>query len=81
MPDTIVVPDDRIVVLAAKGTARRVVRLRDVEIPDLWHIACALRKDRRYGPSAADAVLACWYLAHDLKRNLAGDIGPLPPGR
>ncbi len=39
------------------------------EIPDLWHIAMGLSPGR-----AREAVLETWHLAHDLKKNLAGDV-------
>jgi len=63
------------VVLAPRGRARRVVRLRDVVIPDLWQLAQRLRRDKKYGAGAAEAVLAVWTLAHDLRDNLAGNVG------
>ena len=42
---------------------------KTVEIPDLWHLAMALR-DWGMEPASA-AVLETWHLAHDLKKALA----------
>jgi hypothetical protein len=52
------------VTLSKGGTAERTVEVVKIEIPSLWHIAQRL-------PSGDRAeVLACWHLAHDLKREL-----------
>tara|TARA_R110000751_G_C13407630_1_gene438548 strand:- start:148 stop:333 length:186 start_codon:yes stop_codon:yes gene_type:complete len=42
---------------------------QDRQIPDLWHLAMAL-KDWGMEPASA-AVLETWHLAHDLKKALA----------
>lgn len=41
---------------------------RLIEIPDLWHLAMALR-DWGMEPASA-AVLETWHLAHDMKKTL-----------
>jgi len=46
------------------GTARREVAVKDIQIPDLWHIAKSVDDEGR--KSAAEAVLECWHLCHDL---------------
>lgn len=56
------------VILAPNGAARHEVELSEIEVPDLWHIASALRDEHK--PRAANAVLECWHLAQDLIWNL-----------
>lgn len=52
------------ITLGKGGMAEKTVDINHVEIPDLWHIAMSL-------PKAQQAmVLSCWYLAHDMKREL-----------
>lgn len=77
---------DRKVVLSPKGTNRREVALKDIHIPDLWHVYLALKDDPYFSDkvlgvyedgspkSVADAVLECWHLTKDLYANLAGDV-------
>ena len=57
---------DRILTItrAPKGTAREVVPLTQVQVPDLWHLAQDLPARKR------DMVLETWYLAHDLLTEL-----------
>lgn len=76
---------DREVILAPKGLNRKVVKLKDVVIPDLWHVYAALKEHPGFKNAylgmdengkrmkVADAVLRCWDLARDFKLNLAGD--------
>ena len=52
------------VVLAKGGTDERIVEVREIVIPDLWHIANRLPADER------DAVLETWHLAHNLLDHL-----------
>ena len=61
----------------------RTVEVSKITIPDLWHVAMALKdmgdKEPRfggaYGMSASEAVLECWHLCHDLKRAIeTGEI-------
>jgi hypothetical protein len=49
---------------AKGGTAERLVPIDEITIPDLWHLAMGLDKQRR------DDVLECWHLAHDLLNTL-----------
>lgn len=81
---------DRTVILSPKGTNRREVRLKDIQIPDLWHLYLALSEDTYFAnmrlgvredgspKSVADAVLDCWHLTKDLYLNLAGDVDAEP---
>jgi hypothetical protein len=50
------------------GEGRTEVDIEEVIIPDLWHIAMALPEHQK------KPVLEVWNLAHDLKRNIMGDI-------
>jgi hypothetical protein len=69
------------IIRAPEGSARCVVALDDVQVPDLWHIAQAVHDkiDRTttigriglFKPS--DAILECWHLCHDLLNTLRGD--------
>lgn len=61
-----------IVIRAPKGTARRIVPLGQVRVPDLRHVIEYLK---RHGhEEAANEVLTCWHLTHDLLANLKGDV-------
>jgi len=59
------------------GTAEREEIISQIQVPDLWKIA-ELFQDKAnaiYLPTAArkaaaDAILECWHLAHDMKRHL-----------
>ena len=66
------------IVRAPKGTARKVVPLSEVRVPDLWHLYEALSEQAEktsmelrpaYKAQAAMAV-ECWHLAIDLLENL-----------
>lgn len=69
------------IIRAPRGQARRVVKVSDIEIPDLWHIsgyldneakACEARDPRQAEVlrKAADDVREVWHLAHDLLENI-----------
>lgn len=66
------------------GENRRRVELSTVTVPDLWHIAIALKEGRgRNIPQAAqvragDAILEAWHLAHDLLENLRAEKAGKP---
>ena len=59
------------------GSAEREEIISQIQVPDLWKIA-ELFQDKAnaiYLPTAArkaaaDAILECWHLAHDMKRHL-----------
>ena len=57
------------ITLAKGGTAERVVDIKELQVPDLWHIGMEL-KDGCTGPCAGDRVLECWHLCHDLLRHI-----------
>jgi hypothetical protein len=46
------------------GSKRHEVELSSITIPDCWHIAANLRDAGN--SQAADMVLECWHLCHDL---------------
>lgn len=48
------------IILAEQGSRRRVSRVSDIQVPDLWHLAMQLPKGQRA------EVLEVWHLAHDL---------------
>ncbi len=67
-------------VLLEKGTGKT-ASAGEIEIPDLWHIAMALKdvaagRRRMIGvdsvalSSQADAILKCWHTAHALKQHI-----------
>ncbi len=62
-----------IVIRCPRGTDRREVPLDQIQVPDLWHVARYL--EAKHEKRAADAVLECWHLAHDLLLNLKGEVG------
>ena len=57
--------EDRMVTRARGGSAERKVKLADIKIPDVWHIAQAQKT-----PEAKEAILEVWHLAHDLRKEL-----------
>jgi hypothetical protein len=50
------------------GEGRTEVDIEKVHIPDLWHIAMSLPDIHQ------KQILEVWHLAHDLKRNIMGDV-------
>lgn len=60
---------DRKVILFPSGTARRETTLKEIEIPDLWHLAMKYPR----GSREQKAILDTWHLAHEFKRILAED--------
>jgi hypothetical protein len=61
---------DKTITLFKGGTAEITLRPSQIEIPDLWHIAMALKTEKGYGPQACDAILKTWHLAHGLRKAL-----------
>lgn len=57
------------VTLSRGGTQERSVPVGGICVPDLWHIAKALRQSGN--DRAAEAVLETWHLANDLLRHAA----------
>ena len=52
------------ITLAEGGTAERKIEIKNITVPDLWHIAMRLHgRDQ-------EMVLECWHLAHDMKRHI-----------
>ena len=64
--------NDAKVTLNKGGTGEKVVSISEVSIPDLWHIANAIREHGKVadGPGCAELILECWSRAHDLKRHI-----------
>lgn len=54
-----------IITRAKGGTLERKENVKDIRIPDMWHLAMELpdENDRAM-------LLECWHLAHDLLRTL-----------
>ena len=57
---------------AKGGTAERQVDVATLQVPDLWHIAIALKQGKadNLTPAAGDVVLNCWSLCHDLLKHI-----------
>lgn len=64
--------NETIITLYAGGTEERNLPVSKITIPDLWHIAEAIRQHGRVadGPGCADLILECWQIAHGLKRHI-----------
>lgn len=60
------------VTLAKDGELERVLPISQIPIPDLWHIAEAVRHSKEFwaGKKTCDLILEVWYLAHDFKRHI-----------
>ncbi len=56
------------ITLCKGGAGEEIIKVKDIEIPDLWHIAMWLMK--RDMNRESDMVLKTWGLAHDLKNAL-----------
>lgn len=51
------------IIQSMKGDAERCTEIRDIAVPDLWHIA----HEYPDGTLHKAAILECWHLAHDMK--------------
>ena len=60
------------VTLNKGGSEEKTLPISQITIPDLWHIAEAIRKNGKVadGPGCAALILECWNLAHDLKNHV-----------
>ena len=67
------------VILAKRGTGRREVLAKNIEIEDLWYIAIAIKGGDHEGwgqeerDVVCDKILSVWHTAHDLKRHIVED--------
>jgi hypothetical protein len=52
------------IIRAPKGTARQVVPLEEIQVPDLWHVAERLQDAGNEQDS--EQILDCWHLCIDL---------------
>ena len=75
MPKTNVCVLDEIV-RAKGGTAERVVKVDQIEVPDLWFISQFMLEKRQSKrmKEMSTAVLECWHLCHDLLKNIKGQV-------
>jgi len=60
---------------AKGGTAECEERINGITVPNLWHLAQALKdgnltRNKANLAKAAEEVLECWHLAHDMKRHI-----------
>ena len=60
------------VTLNKGGSKETTMPISQVNIPDLWHIAEAIKRNGKVadGPGCADLILRCWNRAHDFKRHI-----------
>ena len=66
---------DTLVTLNKGGTKERTVRIDEIQIPDMWHLAMALKDfptdNMIVDPIAcSELVLECWAMAKGLKRHI-----------
>ena len=54
------------IIQAKGGGGERCTQIRDIEVPDLWHVA----QHRGLGHSDTKNILEAWHLAHDMKNCL-----------
>jgi len=62
------------IVRSPGGMTRRVVKVDEVEVPDLWHICQLLKEKGQKWQKMSDEIMECWSLCHDLLRNIKGEI-------
>jgi hypothetical protein len=55
------------------GAGENVIDTRELQVPDLWHIAMWLENNGNSGSSKK--VLDCWHLAHDMKKHIQEQAG------
>ena len=71
MKDTLTIHPD--------GTGRKEIKIKDITIPDLWHVAqyhhdkAALPNVEPWHKMQEHWILECWYLAHAMKDRLQAD--------
>lgn len=60
------------VTLFKGGTKEHTVRAGAVVIPDLWHIAQAIKERGKLknGPACAEMILDCWHIAGALRQHI-----------
>jgi len=60
------------VTLSKGGSAEKTMPISQISIPDLWHIAEAIRTTGKVanGPGCATMILECWGLAHSFKSHI-----------
>lgn len=68
------------VTLARGGTEQRTLNLRDVKIPDLWHVAQAIREGKLYlspqgRQDVSDMIIETWNIAHQLRKEWLRENG------
>ena len=65
------------IIRAPRGTDRRKVKINSIVIPNLWNIAQAISVSHPTrilnAQGAADHILECWHLCHDLLENIRAD--------
>jgi hypothetical protein len=63
------------IVRSKQGTKRHIVKVSEVDIPDLWHVAEKIRdaasgEGIRLTPEDAEEVIETWALCHDLLEHI-----------
>jgi len=63
---------DTKITMSKGGMKEQIVPIKDIVIPDLWHIAMAIERTGKVadGPGCADLILECWHIAHFLKSHI-----------
>lgn len=58
--------------LCKGGSGEKTLPISQINIPDMWHIAQAIRMTGKVadGPGCADLILECWNRAHDFKNHI-----------
>ena len=56
------------IILAKGGDGERCVEIRNIKVPDLWHLAMYV--DEGGNPTGSRMMIECWHLAHDMKNCL-----------
>lgn len=62
------------IVRARDGASRRIEKVGDIKVPDLWHLSESIRESgkgrKQQREKAADAVVETWALCHDLLKHI-----------
>lgn len=64
--------NDTMVTLSRGGSKKTTKPIKDIDVPNLWHVAATIRaRGTIANPGAcADLILECWNRAHDFKRHI-----------
>lgn len=64
-------PAEGHIIRSPRGLNRRTVKIADIKIPDLWHVAMTFSENSE----TRKEIIETWELCHDMLDNLKGMVG------